>query len=83
MSAIEEAANYHGTRRHYSSTLQPMPGLRPGRFGLALCNSESTPVTVYDGLALLGMAFPGQKKRRNDISELPLCKRCERKAAKQ
>lgn len=83
MTAVEEAANYHATRRHYTDDFQSMPELRLGRSGHALCSTESNLVQVYDGLALHGMTFPWQKRRRKPISELPLCKRCARINAKR
>lgn len=79
MTELIEASNYYQTRRHYAAAMESKrPG---GKAGKAICATDAWPVEVFDQ-EHQDLTFPmwgGTPKR---IATLPLCKRCERKAAK-
>ncbi|MFI6302131.1 hypothetical protein ACIBCH_09685 [Amycolatopsis thailandensis] len=74
MTELIEAANYHQTRRHYTTELVEMAH---GASGRSLCDNEVFDQAYQDYTAKIFSA----KQVAN--SSLPLCKRCERKAAKE
>lgn len=68
------------TRRHYTRALVDSVQPIPGGFGVALCSSD---LIVRDSAARAGWAhFHGLPAPRL-VADLPLCRRCERKAAKR
>lgn len=79
MTELIEASNNHQTRRHFTTSMRPY---WKGRMGMALCSTEGRPVEVFD------QQYHDQSSKdygypQVDNSSLPLCKRCERKAAKE
>lgn len=83
MSTIEKAVNYYQTRVHYTTDLEPREVWHgPGRWGSSLCSTSAVNrVEVYDREARQHEAdrYGAPVKAFED---LPLCKKCERKAAK-
>ncbi|MFC3454055.1 hypothetical protein [Amycolatopsis speibonae] len=78
VTELIEAANFHQTRRHYGTQMiSTVAGMR----GIALCSGQvKTDVFTqeyHDHLA------QQHRFERVENSSLPLCKRCERKAAKE
>jgi hypothetical protein len=78
-----EGSNYHQTRRHYATEMAKSK-FYDGLEGNALCASRRITTTIYDQAAQDDMAvryaFTGHKAKK--ITNLPLCKRCEKAAAK-
>ncbi|MER7433160.1 hypothetical protein ABT341_00370 [Pseudonocardia alni] len=77
---VEYAANWYRTRLHYSINL--METTR-GRRGKALCSSPANTVEVMDQDEHNSWEQYFHKRDAPPICELPLCKRCERKAAQR
>ncbi len=80
MTELIEASNYYQTKKHYAVSMEPSrPG---GRSGQAVCASASLPVEVFDQehQDATTRVWGG---RSMPVGDLPLCKRCERKAAKE
>ena len=75
MTVLIEAANYYQTRRHYTTEMRPYH--RRGMKGASLC-SGAIRTDVYDQAYHDDRGFTPVP-----ISSLPLCKLCERKAAKE
>lgn len=78
MTALLEASNYHQTRRHYATEMAPK---WKGKAGFPLCNNPGMPTEIYD------QAYQDAASRMwghlaKTIGELPLCKNCEKQAAK-
>jgi hypothetical protein len=78
-AGLELASNYHQTRAHYSNNLASASSRPQYRMGYALCDTEAVPVVVFDD-AYHRAFWPRVAK---SAASLPLCKRCERKAAKR
>lgn len=79
-----ETTNWGHTRRHLADAGTPQRPLMTsypggGREGLALCDGKTS---VYDQEALNAQAKSWGSRLERRIDALPLCKRCERKAAK-
>jgi hypothetical protein len=70
------AANLGQTRAHFATEMEPT-SYDTGRWGKALCSNEVTPVVVYDQAH--HDVWLDKPKRFED---LPLCKRCAKKAEK-
>jgi len=69
------AANYHQTRRHYATEMFDIRS--GGQYGVSLCATDVYNQAYADRLAK-DYGFSPKL-----MSTLPLCKRCERKAAKE
>jgi hypothetical protein len=82
-AGLELASNYHQTRAHYSDNLSTERAhYVGGRAGEALCSTLNNYLDVYDDAEHEGMAKSWNSAHRpKPVASLPLCKRCERKAA--
>jgi hypothetical protein len=77
----EPATTWYGNRRHYSTDLHDdewNPG--KGRRGTAVCSTASNPVDVnaQDWIDAMAGEYPHLAKIT--VADLPVCKKCVRKA---
>jgi hypothetical protein len=82
MTAVEPAANWYGTRRHYSRDLAVNEFDHKGRQGHALCSTDSNPVRVWDQDGMDATAERYHTKP-TVVAALPECKKCARILAKE
>ncbi|MGW3992414.1 hypothetical protein ACWEF6_02895 [Amycolatopsis sp. NPDC004772] len=84
MTTLHEGSNYHQTRRHYATDMGPSK-YYDGLEGHALCSSTGLTTEIYDQAAQndMGVRYASFGHKVKQVSELPLCKRCERSAAKR
>lgn len=82
MTALYEGSNYHQTRRHYATAMEKSK-YYDGLEGRALCSSTGITTEIYDQAAQddMGVRYASYGYKVKQVSELPLCKRCERSAA--
>ena len=80
MTELTRASNWYQTRAHLVAALRPAS--YGGQRGAALCSTESNPVEVYDQAGQQGLSVQYWGHKVKQIDDLPLCKKCEKKAEK-
>lgn len=83
---LEPASNHYLTRRHLSDNLQVGHRAshgRVGRRGFSLCSTVANPVEVMDQAEHNYWSQRYELRDAKSIESLPLCKKCENKAAKR
>ncbi len=76
---IELAANFRGTRAHYTTDLEPLSRYVPdvaGRHGSSLCTGRAGLLQVFDQEFM--DAYPPAGRAQCVIAELRVCRLCTR-----